>query len=120
MEAILALPEESRKELIDSKNMLDATRASVKLGLDHLTKIRASQEGLKEVTDSLKTLVEEQARIRTNIEKIPPTAEIYKRYLTKLDALETDLEKAQKKQVELTALLKKQSAEYQAFLKDLK
>jgi chromosome segregation ATPase len=60
---------------------------------------RAVLQGLEDEVESLRAqlrrAVEEQARIRQNIDRVPRDSEIYKRYLAKFDAQEAQIDKIQ-------------------------
>jgi hypothetical protein len=43
----------------------------------------------------LKAITDDQARLRANLEKVPPASAAYKRYLEKFDTQETEIEKLQ-------------------------
>jgi hypothetical protein len=53
------------------------------------------------------------------MEKLPPTSELYKRYLGKLDTAETSLEKLQSDVKDKDAEERKQKKEYDGFLEKL-
>ena len=57
--------------------------------------------------------------MRTNLEKLPPASELYKRYLSKLDLQETALEKVQGQITERMADEKKQKKDYDGYLEKL-
>jgi hypothetical protein len=67
----------------------------------------------------LKGITDDQARLRANLEKVPPTSEAYKRYLEKFDKQETEIEKLQMQIQEKKDAEKKQLAEYEDFLINL-
>ena len=74
---------------------------------------------LKDLRAQVKDVSEEQARLRTNMEKLPTTSELYKRYLGKLDQAETGLEKLQADVKEKEGEERKQKKEYDGFLEKL-
>ena len=43
----------------------------------------------------MKAITDDQARLRANLEKVPPASAAYKRYLEKFDTQETEIEKLQ-------------------------
>jgi hypothetical protein len=119
LEDVFMHPIEQQKALVDSPKLLESTRRNLEKGLNQLTELKRNEAQLKDHLSAIKQIEEEQARIRANIEKIPTASAIHKRYLDKLDAMETDLEKSQAKVRELEAAQKKQIAEYTAFVKGL-
>ena len=49
----------------------------------------------RELERQLKTITDDQARLRLNLREMPPTAKAYKRYLDKFDQQETQIEQLQ-------------------------
>jgi hypothetical protein len=80
---------------------LNQTIASkkVKDGLAEAINLRGAvnktQREIAELQLQLKTITEDQARLRANLKEMPPTAAAYKRYLDKFDQQETQIEKYQ-------------------------
>lgn len=74
---------------------------------------------LKQLRAQAKEVEDEQARLRTNMEKLPPMSELYKRYLGKLDQAETSLEKLQSDVKGKEGEERKQKKEYDGFLEKL-
>ena len=60
----------------------------------------------------MKEITDEQARIKGNLEKLPPTSELYKRLITKFDKQETELENVQRQTAEKVADEKKQKKDW--------
>jgi hypothetical protein len=71
----------------------------VKEGLGQAIELRATlnktQREIAELQLQLKTITDDQARLRANLKEMPPTAAAYKRYLDKFDLQETQIEKYQ-------------------------
>ncbi len=59
-------------------------------GLRHT--VDQHQRRLVQLTGTRKTIFEEQKRIRDNINRVPRESDLYRRYLDKLNAQETELE----------------------------
>ncbi|WP_020474104.1 DUF4139 domain-containing protein [Zavarzinella formosa] len=100
-----------------------SVKAEVK---ENLKKVRAmviasqqTEEEIKSLFAGTKSVTEEQARLRTNLEKLPPTSELYKRYITKLDESETALEKVQKQATDKAVAKAKLERELQDLLEKL-
>ncbi len=76
-----------------------AASKKVKDGLMQAISLRAAtsktQREIAELQLQLKTITEDQARLRANLKEMPPTAAAYKRYLDKFDQQETQIEKYQ-------------------------
>jgi DNA repair exonuclease SbcCD ATPase subunit len=102
---------------------LNQTIASkkVKDGLAEAINLRGAvnktQREIGELQLQLKTITEDQARLRANLKEMPPTAAAYKRYLDKFDQQETQIEKYQadiKKMQETEHQQKKEFDDYLA------
>jgi hypothetical protein len=73
-----------------------------------------------EVGQRLKTIADDQARLRANIDKVPRESAAYKRYLEKFDTQETEIEKLQAKIEENKQQQQRLHKEYDEYLKNLK
>ena len=101
---------------------LNATVASpkVKDGLKQALDLRSAlgktQRDRQELELQLKTITDDQARLRANLKEMPPTAAAYKRYLDKFDAQETQIEKYQADIKKLQDVEHQQQKEFEDFL----
>ena len=64
----------------------------------------------------LKTITDDQVRLRANLKEMPPTAAAYKRYLEKFDQQETQIEKLQEAIKKLQGTESQQKKEFDDFL----
>ena len=64
----------------------------------------------------LKAITEDQVRLRSNFERLPPSSAAYKRYLEKFDTQETEIERLQADIKKLQEAEKGQQKEYETFL----
>jgi hypothetical protein len=75
------------------------TSAKVKEGLKRGLELRGvwaqTQREIQEQERQLKTITDDQTRLRANLREMPATAAAYKRYLEKFDQQETQIEKFQ-------------------------
>jgi len=99
--------------------------ASPKLS-EELRKVIESKKRLSDTQKELARLrsqfnetTQEQNRIRTSLEKVPANTGLHKRYLEKLDRLETEIETLQKQIKENQEKEKKQEAEFEKYLAEL-
>lgn len=73
--------------------------ASLKKGLEQAMTLRlalmASQREAADLSRQLKVITDDQMRLRENIKATPNTAQVYKKYLKKLDDQEEQIEKLQ-------------------------
>jgi hypothetical protein len=77
-----------------------------------------TQREIVEQQQQLKTITDDQVRLRANLKEMPATAAAYKRYLEKFDAQETQIEDYQAKIKELQAVEFKQKKELEDYLAD--
>ena len=94
--------------------------AKVKAGLEQAMKLRWSvaktQAEIAEEERQLRTVVEDQGRLRANLKEMPSTAAAYKRYLQKFDEQETVIEKYQAQIKRLQGTQAAQQKEYDVYL----
>jgi hypothetical protein len=93
---------------------------------DALQKAMTLRQGLADIRRELdqlearmKAITDDQARLRANLDKAPPTSATHKRYLEKFDAQETEIEKLQEKIMQKQEALEKQQKEYETYLATL-
>src|SRR6202030_3318876 len=70
-------------------------KAGLTQAIDLRSTLNKTQREIAELQLQLKTITDDQARLRANLKEMPPTAAAYKRYLDKFDAQETQIEKYQ-------------------------
>jgi len=87
--------------------------------LDLKGKLATVRQELGHVTEQLRVITEDQARLRANLREMPSTAAAYKRYLEKFDKQETEIETLQDKQKKLQADELKQRQEFDRYLAGL-
>jgi septal ring factor EnvC (AmiA/AmiB activator) len=97
--------------------------ARVKAALEQAMKLRwevsKTQREIQEQERQLKTITDDQARLRANLREMPPTAAAYKRYLEKFDAQEVEIEKLQADIKKLQAQEHQQKKALEDFLASL-
>ena len=71
---------------------------------------------IQEQERQLKTITDDQARLRANLREMPTTAAAYKRYLEKFDTQETQIEKYQADIKKLQGTQHNQQKEFDDFL----
>ena len=96
------------------------TSVKVKDGLDNALKLRwataKTQRDIQELERQLRTITEDQVRLRANLKEMPATAAAYKRYLEKFDLQETQIEKYQADIKRLQGVEFAQKKEFEDFL----
>jgi hypothetical protein len=97
-----------------------ASSPKVKEGLKQGVALRwALNKTQREIADQqlqLKTITEDQVRLRANLKEMPPTAAAYKRYLDKFDQQETQIEKYQADIKKMQEAEHQQQKEFEDFL----
>lgn len=94
-------------------------REAVEKLIEHKRKLDAAQRELALVRTQYTDVSQEQTRVRTSLDKVPANTALHKRYLEKLDKLETDIEMLQAKLKEGQEKEKKQQAEYISYIEGL-
>jgi hypothetical protein len=96
------------------------TSPKVKAALEQAMKLRwavaQTQRDIQEQERQLKTITDDQARLRANLREMPPTAAAYKRYLEKFDQQEVEIEKLQAKIKAMQGTEHSQKKELEDFL----
>jgi hypothetical protein len=95
------------------------TKAALKEALDLRWAVAKTTREIQEQERQLKTITDDQSRLRANLREMPPTAAAYKRYLEKFDKQETEIEQLQNDVKKLQATEHQQRKEYESFLANL-
>lgn len=100
-----------------------ANNPKVKEALETALKLKGewevTQKQIQDENNALRVIEQDQARMRANMERVPPTSEAYKRYLTKFDDQETEIEKRRAAITKLQATADRQQKDYESFLTNL-
>jgi hypothetical protein len=118
-ESVADVTEERLKAVVASGAIKEPVKEALSKAVAMRTGLEQTATTLKDLRAQVKDVSEEQARLRTNMEKLPTTSELYKRYLGKLDQAETGLEKLQADVKEKEGEERKQKKEYDGFLEKL-
>jgi hypothetical protein len=94
-------------------------QAALRKALDYKMQIAAAKRDLAQLEKQLKTITDDQARLRANLEKVPATSAAHKRYLEKFDKQETDIEKLQARIAEKQEAINSQQKEFDDYLAGL-
>lgn len=96
---------------------------AVKKALDEFiakrTALDAVKRQLAEVEIQTRTIEQEQTRLRENIKALPDGSDIVKRYLTKLDTQETEIDKLRSQSTDLRKQVDTKQAELEQFVMGL-
>jgi len=82
-------------------------------------KLATTQQEAAKQEQELRTITDDQARLRANLKEMPQTAAAYKRYLDKFDTQETQIEKLQGVIKELREAEHQQRKDYESYLAGL-
>jgi hypothetical protein len=82
-------------------------------------KLEATRREIAGAERQLKSILDDQARLRANLERVPPGSEAYKRYLKKFDDQEVEIEKLQDAIKKLQATEQEQRTAYEEYLSNL-
>jgi hypothetical protein len=82
-------------------------------------KLEATRREIAQVERQLKAILDDQARLRANMERVPKDSDAYKRYLKKFDEQETEIEKLQDAIKNLQATEHEQHQAYEDYLSNL-
>lgn len=118
-EVIGTLTEDRVKVFLASPAVKDGVKEGLRKAVGMRTALEQTAAVLKDLNAQLKEISEEQSRLRTNMDKLPQTSELYKRYLGKLDTAETTLEKVQAQAKEKETEERSKKKEYDGFLEKL-
>ena len=94
----------------------DAVKKALEKAVELKGKMDATRRDVGQVQRDLKILVDDQGRIRANLDRVPPTSAAYKRYLDKLDAQEPEIEKLQDQIRKLQEQEHKERVAYENYL----
>jgi hypothetical protein len=94
-------------------------KAALQEALDLRYALAKTTREIQEQQRQLKTITDDQGRLRANLKEMPPTAAAYKRYLEKFDKQETEIEQLQNDVKKLQATEHQQRKEYENFLANL-
>jgi phage host-nuclease inhibitor protein Gam len=104
---------------IQSNITSKAAQEALKKALDLKGKVDLTRQELAHQNQQLADIERDQARIRQNLKETPPTAEAYKKYLTKLDSQETEIDKLREQIKKLQADELQQRKDYEGYLANL-
>jgi hypothetical protein len=87
--------ESTIRMLLASEIVKPQLKEALKKSLSLAATVADTHRETVDLEEQLKSITTEQARLRANLEKLPPTSAAYKRYLEKFDSQETKIEKLQ-------------------------
>jgi hypothetical protein len=97
----------------------DALKDALTKAKDLKRKLEVTRREIAQVERQLRAILDDQARLRANMERVPKDSNAYKRYLKKFDEQETEIEKLQDAVKKLQATEHKQRQAYEDYLSNL-
>jgi len=94
-------------------------RAALEEALSRKAKLAQTQREIQQEEKALQVIEKDQARMRDNMARVPPTSEAYKRYLQKFDVQETEIEKGRERITKLQSRAEEERKAYESFLLNL-
>jgi hypothetical protein len=117
--AITNLDDNSMKLIVNSKVTSKQVMEALKKSQDMKFKIGETQRELTLARQQLTDIERDQTRIRANLKDTPSSAAAYKKYLSKLDAQEGEIDKLTAKIKELQETDNQQRKEFENYLANL-
>ncbi|HUG69886.1 MAG TPA: hypothetical protein VMM76_19195 [Pirellulaceae bacterium] len=99
--AILSLEDAALTVFLSGKSVSDEVKAAISLFMQQRQEWRKLVAARKAIETELSTINQEQQRIRQNMTELDREGELYKRYVGKLDAQETQIEQLRPQLAEL-------------------
>jgi hypothetical protein len=93
-----------------------AVKQALEKGLKLRGELAETQSQIAREEQALQVIEKDQARMRANMERVPPTSEAYKRYLKKFDDQETEIEKRRGEITRLQTTAEGQRKRYEEYL----
>jgi hypothetical protein len=117
--SVNALDENGIDVLARNSMISPKLREAFQTALGHKRKLNDTQRELVRLRAQFAEVTQEQMRVRSSLDKVPPNTSLHKRYLEKLDKLETDIETLQAKIKENQEQEKKQQTEFVSYIEGL-
>jgi hypothetical protein len=92
---LMGLSEDRVGLLLRSTVITPKLKEALQTAIELQNRLNTAQREQSQVQSQYQNVVQEQARVRSNLDKVPANSALQKRYLDKLDKLETQLEKLQ-------------------------
>jgi hypothetical protein len=96
-----------------------AAQDALKKALELKGKLDLTRQDLAHANQELANIEKDQARLRANLKETPPTSEVYKKYVAKLDTQEGEIDKLTAKIKELQEAELQQRKGYESYLANL-
>ncbi len=114
-----ALAEQTYRTFLDSKVVSDRAKEALRKSAELAQRGAETRGQVSELEAQLKTLTDDQGRLRANLGSVPKDSAAYKRYLEKFDKQEPVIESLQEQIRKQQDVEKKQQKEYDNYLANL-
>jgi hypothetical protein len=114
--ALLGMLPSNIELLVRSTAATPKLRDELRKIIEHKKQLSDTQKELARLRSQFNEVTQEQNRVRTSLEKVPAGTGLHKRYLEKLDNLETEIETLQKQIKDNQEKEKKEEAEFEKYL----
>jgi hypothetical protein len=96
-----------------------ALKEALAKAVDLKRKLEATRRDIAQAERQLKAILDDQARLRANLERVPPGSKAYERYLKKFEEQEVEIEKLQDAIKKLQIVEHEQRQAYEDYLSNL-
>ena len=117
--ALTDAPDDSVHIFLGSNVTSEKVQAALKKALELKGKLEATRGERNQRKAELDAIVQEQTRLRANLQTVPQNSDLHKRYLDKLGSQETEIEKLQAQIKKLDETEKQQVSEYRGYVSGL-
>jgi hypothetical protein len=116
---LTSLDDQTIRFFVSSNVVSTKVKEALGKAIEMKTALATVQRELADTDRQLKTISDEQARLRANIKELPPTSAAYKRYLEKFDTQETEIEKLQAESKKLRDNAEQKRREFETYVLSL-
>jgi hypothetical protein len=117
--ALLGSDEPTPRFFLKSSISSPKVKEGIEKAIGLRTQLADTQGELSRLTAELKSLTDDQARLRANLREVPATSAAHKRYLEKFDTQETEIEKLQTQIKHMQATEAQQKKALEGYLANL-
>jgi hypothetical protein len=116
-QVILATADDQAIQLyLTGKVISRVVRQALEEAVELRTRLAETQQEIAGAQREMRAILEDQARLRANLERVPPTSAAYQRYLKKFDEQEPQIEKLQEQLRKLAQQEADRRKAYETFL----
>ena len=117
--ALSSQPDQSVRLFLRQSVLSPQVKEALEKAMQLKAEVAKSQLELDRENQALRVIESDQGRMRSNMQRVPPTSEAYKRYLKKFDDQETEIEKRREHVTRLQATVDGQQKTFDDFVANL-